>query len=249
MNTDIVYTPIDIDITLPSHDDLVNYVKNMTILSPDDPYNEGITLMVGHIAKMDSYKAHMSWKNGGLLVDKDNPNLTTEAVALYDSKFIKEIDRERKYNFYWEPEFQSRFPSIVEAISKMPFKQLFAVFFGYAGYEISPTHRDNYNFMNEITVPVERYNILLTRHSLPCFYFTKEKENTKHIFPNIKKSNPIYAFDNRVCFHGSSKPDDTTKDRIQLLVWGTIDVDAHTELINRSVAKFESDVIRISDLE
>lgn len=246
---EVVYTPVDIELKVPESDELVSYVKSMTILNPDDDFVEGITLTVGHVAKLDDYRAFMSWKNKGVLVDKNNPELTNHLMDLFDKQFVKELDENKKYDFYWEPKFEKNFPEIITAIKQIPFKQLYAVFFGYAGYETSPTHQDNYGFMNKEYIHLERYNILLTCHGVPCFYFTKEKEGTKHVFPNIKKDNPVYAFDNVLCYHGSAVPNELTKDRIQMLVFGVIDKSKHQEFIKHSVDKFKDDIITISDLD
>lgn len=208
----LLYTQIDIPITLPEPADMEDFHWSHCVLNKD--YEDIIQNRHDYTVACSRYPMD-DWR---ILPTKQ-----------YMDKKDWKIEG-REYQLNWNPDFAKRFPTIVDAILAAPFKEI-----AFAGWmrQISeyPAHTDSYDPLKP-TEP-RRYNILLTEPEHNTFWM--RDENGEEWRPDSSKEYPMFAFNNIDTLHGT-KP--ITKFKLMLGIVGIIDDDKHQELIKRSVTKF-----------
>lgn len=142
------------------------------------------------------------------------------------------------YQIHYAPGIKQLFPSIVNLLQNLPYKQLIAAAFNLHEQPLYP-HQDEVDDSYPLTP--ERYNVLLTNHFSQKSFYICETETSEKIYPTILEEYPVYAFDNRNYFHGA---DPVLDDRIILVCAGVIDKEKHDKLIQQSIEKFDRYVVK-----
>lgn len=208
----IAYTPIDLKFDKVDYPTLLDYVKTNFIT------NLGYTSKLAPVATR--YEVN-DWTDCKEVFDKDNG---------YELK--------EDYDIFFAPGIKELFPSIVDLIYRLPYKQLIGAGFNLHENTLYP-HRDDVD--TNLPYTPERYNVLLSPHYELDSFFVCENIDSKKVYPTILEDYPVYAFDNRNYYHGA---DPVLDDRIILVCVGIIDEHKHKQLIDSSVEKFKDYIIR-----
>lgn len=222
-NKKLIYTQIDIPVSMPPIEDILDWHNNHCMLDTDyEDYQQG-----RHIYSMVCYRAPLNeyqWRHWDPTLFRGN-----------DSNWRDYVEGA---NLYWAPDFKERFPTIVEGILKLPFKQIAG-----AGmmFQIgnTPAHFDTFDKNN----PMEprRYNMYITDPAYNTFWLAHDDTSIKH-YPTVDRNYPFFAFNNWDIQHGTDWPNNL---KIVMGIQGIIDNDRHEELIERSVNKYPEKAIWI----
>jgi hypothetical protein len=215
----LIYVPVDIKVDLPDPLELTDFHNKYHIL--DKNY--------------DDYKlGRHEYCLAGSRYSLDEPRKFPH-VLFDDKDEWKNLHTD--YELKWIPEFTERFPTLVEMVNQLPFKQIALVGwmrqFGPYG-----AHFDS----SDPSFPMEprRYNALLTDPAHNTFWMGNEEGPKYHA--TVDPKYPCFAFNNTDIKHGT---DMVTGLKIVLGVMGVIDKEKHEELIARSVEKFSERAIWI----
>jgi hypothetical protein len=211
----LAYTPIDIAIELPDEQFILDWFEQHKVVDTD--YWE--------------YQANRhTWAI--VACTKNLDNWRKIDFSLWENRRDSVPDP----SLFFHPGFIEAFPSLAEAIKKLPFKQL-----TYAGMILQMgeigSHQDTYDH-NDPSEP-RRYNIYLTDPEYNTFYMCKE-ENSERAKPKFDDTYRCFAFNNSECWHGAEP---TNRPKIMIATTGIVDNEAHKELIARSVEKFKDKVL------
>jgi hypothetical protein len=208
----LLYAQVDVPIKLPDPDDMRDFHITHGVLNRD--YEDAIQNRHDYTVACSRYPMD-DWR---ILP-------TAQYMDKKDWKFA-----DQPYQLNWNPDFEKRFPTLVEGIKCAPFKEI-----AFAGWmrQISPygAHTDSYDQLS----PLEprRYNILLTEPEHNTFFM--EDGNDGEVRPISSSEYPMFVFNNTDVRHGT-KP--ITKFKLMMGIVGIIDDDKHRELLHRSVQKF-----------
>jgi hypothetical protein len=209
----VAYTPIDLAFDPVDTNLLLDYVNKNYVTNID--YTSKLCVIATRHSVND-------WTDGREVFDKE-----TTGYRLKDN-----------YRVFFAPEVETLFPSVIDLISRLPYKQLIAACFSLHENVLHP-HRDEVDDSHPYTP--ERYNVLLTPHFTEKSFFVSEHLESEKIYPTMLEEYPVYAFDNRNYFHGA---DPVLDKRVILVCAGVIDEDKHKALVDTSVEKFKDYVIR-----
>ena len=240
MSKIIFFTPVDIEVELPSQQDLISYCKSRSVEHPYD-VSRGLVIPVACRDDLSPWNFVMDFHS---IRFSDKLESDIENNQFRDS--LKGIDLNATFeNLHWEPRFKNLFPELIDAVRQQPWKLFNAVFLTLVGDKPSLLHKDPDTDWGGAdsgwsTITPERYNIMLTCHETPVMIWSNETETYN---PAIDKRYPCYAFNNADFLHGSTVPDERTiGKRIQLVVHGVLDDTKHIELLTRSIKKFKDRV-------
>jgi hypothetical protein len=222
MNTEILYTPLDIPLVIPDEQKLIDWVVDHRI--KDSNYTQYQINWNIHCPVVSCFPIE-DWTSSNAIIDLE--------------KYIHKLHNTNKR--YWHPGFKETFPEIAAAIEAMPFEELtVAIIQTQLGY-IQPHSDDLDERANTITEP-RRFFIHLTDPRESTLFLCKDKDGER-IYPKLNPNWPCYAFNNDSVYHGAEK-----KDRTRLIVntAGIIDPIKHKELIDRSVKKFKDEVLYVN---
>lgn len=208
----VAYTPIDLKFDPVDYSTLLEYVKTNYITNLE---------YTSRLSPVATRHAVNDWTDCGEVFDKD---------VGYDLK--------EDYKIFFAPGIEELFPSIVDLIHRLPYKQLIGACFNLHENPLY-AHRDEVDTTFPYTP--ERYNVLLSPHHGLDSFFVCENLDSEKVYPTILKDYPVYAFDNRNYYHGA---DPVLDNRIILVCSGIVNEDKHKQLIDSSVAQFEDYVIR-----
>lgn len=223
MNPEILFTPLDIELTLPDEQKIIDWVVEHRIKDTD--YNQYQINWNIHCPIMSCFPIE-DWQSSNAIVELD--------------KHIHRLHNSNK--IYWHPGFRETFPEIAAALEQLPFKEFtVAIIQTQLGY-IQPHQDDLDEFANSITEP-RRFFIHLTNPSETTLFLCNDKEGNGKVSPKIDPKWPCYAFNNDTAFHGADK-----KDKVRMIIntAGIIDPVKHKELIDRSVEKFKDKVMYVN---
>lgn len=226
----LLYTPLDIPVELPD----VTALYNWTLANAfrDNTYAQ----------------AELGWFTHSAFACCIEPKDWRDVQLLHD------VEQHYKNNYfesgkiYFHPEFEQLFPTIVEAVRSMPFKELSGA---SIKIQYGPTfaHTDTMHSIEEdgLEEP-KRITMLLTDPAYNTLWLdpdtTEEGVSVTKLYCKVPQGYPVYAFNNLDCFHGSDH--DPNRLRMILDTGGMLDKEKHTELIKRSVAKFKDNVIYLN---
>lgn len=208
----LAYTPLDIDFELPERSVVENWFNKNTI-------QEGT-----HWSIQDRYH---EWALAACRVQPEN----WRSLAVYENWKKAPFINIKNAGLYFAPGFEETFPGLVKFLKESPFEQI-----GAAGFlkQLGPIelHRDTY----DPTQPEEprRYLVYITEPANNTFYLKDGVDGYEY---NIK-IHPKYrafAFNNTDVLHGAREPIDN---KILFSVIGTLNLDAHRKLIERSSSRF-----------
>lgn len=231
----IPYTPIDISVVLPDEDKLYNYCLTHTF-SKTPNVDNGIICFVGCKVELEDWRTIIDMYDGRIYDDETESLLDEQCNTIYEAM----NNSEGLGQIYFEPDFKRMFPELVDTILQLPFKYFTGIHLMLAGNRESSVHRDpaalSDSKLQTITLPPDRYNIALNCFENPKFYI--ETEPGVKVYVKLEKEFPCFAFNNRDYKHGADIRDESSLRRMQLLIYGVLDNEKHTELINRSIDKF-----------
>lgn len=171
----IVYTPLDIKLTLPNYHSVLEYVKENYILGLES--HTGYTSWLCPIAT--PFPAN-DWRNAAEVFPP------TELTEFKELNFV--------------PGILDRFPEIQKIIESMPYKTLYGVAFNLHRQPL-PAHQDT---LIDPTPPnLERINILLSPHYGQKSFFLQAGLNSQPLYPTILEEYPAYAFNDTTMYHGA----------------------------------------------
>jgi len=215
----LLYVPVDIEVDLPSTEDMLDYHHSHCII--DEDYED---IMQGRhvycmVVSRYPFKDFRRWPHE-IFADK--------------SLWKTSIDN---YQLYWAPGFRERFPTLVNLIMQQPFEQI-----AMSGWMLQKGPYGAHHDSSDPTFPMEprRYNALLTDPTHNTFWLGNN-DNEK-IYPQVDPRYPCFAFNNADIKHGT---DSITGLKIVLGTMGVIDHEKHEALIKRSVEKFPEKAIWI----
>jgi len=209
----LLYVPIDIEVDLPSEEELRKFHAEHRLRDVD--YHDIVT-----------------WRHAYTMVASKYPidDWRKFPWDFYQNKQIWKDFSEEYNETKWSPAFVEAFPQIVNAIKQLPFKQL--SFVGWmAQFGPYAPHVDSAD-ANEPTEP-RRYNILLTNTKHNTFYFWDGENKIPQ--PEVDPTYPIFAFNNTDVKHATNP---VTGFKLAVGIMGVIDEEKHVALIERSLAKF-----------
>jgi hypothetical protein len=227
----VLYTPLDIPVELPDVTALYNWTVANTFR--DNTYAQ----------------AELGWFTHSAFACCIEPKDWRDVQLLHD------VEQHYKNNYfesgkiYFHPEFAELFPTIVEAVKAMPFKELSGA---SIKIQYGPTfaHVDTMHSIEEPDLlEPKRITLLLTdpeHNTLWVDPDTKEEGVAiNKLYCKVPSGYPIYAFNNLNCFHGS----DYNPNRLRMILdtGGMLDTVKHNSLINQSIAKFKNEVIYLND--
>lgn len=221
----IAYLPIDIDVQLPNEQQIIDFCyehKIPELTQTKDNIKHWYKIPVcGRCESADWYDIE---KFKHTLYNRFVPNL-------YPVKYANEIDRV--------------FPEIPYMLEQLPFKELSFVVMLMQREEVE-CHTDNQQNdyvvdPSEISIDIEprRYNIQLTRHGLPSFYVSKDKDSER-FYPSITREQPCFALCEQYHWHGA---DYVTSDKVMLAVFGILDRTKHQQMLADNLAKYKDKAI------
>lgn len=214
----LIYVPIDIEVDLPSEEELLEYHNAHHVVNTDyEDYldNRHIYTICATRYKLDDWRI---WPNS---IHNDKQGWKTES---------------ENYELFWNVDFKEKFPSIVKLIEQLPFKQIAGAAFLYQIGSYRP-HFDSHD--HNFPMEPRRYNVLLTNPKHNTFYMGGENEK---YYPTVDPKYPVFAFNNTDITHGTEQP---TGLKIVLGIMGIIDNEKHEVLIKRSLEKFPDKAIWI----
>lgn len=215
----ILFTPLDIPVELPNVQDLYNWA-------------------IENSFRQNNYKQfELGWFTHSPVACCIQPNDWRDVSELY------RVEDHLKNQYLgtgtvFHPEFEKLFPTIVEAIKAMPFKELTGA---SVKIQYGPTfaHKDDIHTIEDdgLCEP-KRITMLLTEIEHSTLWL----ETDQRYYPKIPPSYPVYAFNNHDCFHGS----DFKEGRIRMILdtAGMLDASKHRQLLNRSIEKFKDYVVK-----
>ncbi len=214
----LIYVPVDIEVDLPSEEDLLEYHNAHHVVNTDyEDFVDGrhIFTICATRYKLDDWRV---WPTS---IQDNKEEWKTES---------------NDYELMWNEGFKEKFPGLVDLILSLPFKQIAGAAFLYQTGSYRP-HYDSpdHNFPME----PRRYNILLTSPERNTFYMG---DNDKKYYPVVDPKYPCFAFNNTDITHGTEQP---TGLKIVMGIMGIIDDEKHEALIKRSVEKFPDKAIWI----
>lgn len=217
-NKKLIYCQIDVPIVLPDPEDMKDFHFTHGVINKD--YEDIIQNRHDYTVACSRYPVD-DWR------------------ILPTAKYMDKSDWKKsstEYKLNWNPDFEKRFPTLVDAIKQAPFKEI-----AFAGWMRQINEYMLHNDSPDPQEPMEprRYNILLTEPEHNTFYFEHEG---KEIRPESSKYYPMFAFNNTDLLHGT-KP--LTKFKLMMGIVGIIDDTKHIELIQRSINKFPEKTIWI----
>ena len=213
----LLYVPIDIEVELPSEEDLLDFHNNNCYTSNDyEDYLDGRHNFC-LIASRHNFEDWRSWPH-----------------EIYNDKAKYKQLLEGHNELFWAKGFRERFPQLTALINAAPFKQIAGV-----GFMLQMGPYRAHNDSKDPTDPLEprRYNALLTNPAHNTFWLEADGEK---IYPKVDPKYPMFAFNNTDVKHGTN---DITGLKIVMAWMGVIDHEKHEALINRSVEKFRDKAI------
>lgn len=232
----ISYTPIDLPIQLPDEDELYDYCVSNT-LSKTPNLDNGIICIVGCKEDLGDWRAIIDCYEGRIY-DDETAHMWAEH---YDKLFNATNSVDNVGQLYFEPKFKNKFPTLVDACLKLPFKFITGIHLLLAGNKGTHLHKDPPPMQDD---PLQKTSIVPNRYniSLNCFdeprFFVQRPDGTDKTYMKVTREYPCFAFNNEDYLHGADIPGQPNERRMQLLIYGILDNDKHQEVLSRSVEKF-----------
>jgi hypothetical protein len=223
MNTEILFTPLDIELVLPDEQKIIDWVVEHRIKDTD--YNQYQINWNIHCPIMSCFPIP-NWQSSTAIIELD--------------KHIHRLHNSNK--IYWHPGFKETFPEIAAALEQLPFKEFTVAIIQTQLGCIQPHQDDLDDYANEVNEP-RRFFIHLTDPTRTTLFLANDKDGTGKITPRIDPAWPCYAFNNDTSYHGADKGD-----RVRMIIntAGIIDPVKHKELIERSIKKFKDQVMYVN---
>lgn len=228
----IACMPIDIDISLPDEQRILDYVNTYRIPGMLDydtcRFEEwAVAPIMGPIPSKD-------WKDvskvRNLMFNRQNPNYGGAIEYAND--------------------FDKLFPEVADMIKQIPILNPTCIFLKQ-NKEASP-HTDMHGADDVKPIPElwnlsnepRRYNIQMTKFDYQSFYVSKTKDSERIPYTHINKETPVYLFCEDHYYHGA---DYCGPDKINLCFAGILDWDKHVQLVQKSLKKHRDKAIIFED--
>ncbi len=231
----VPYIPLDIPLCLPNEDDIYNFcISN----SYSNSYNfeRGIIVTICSKCPADDWRSSTDFY-GGLIHDFENKSL----AKIHEKEWWNRVNNsEGLGNLYFHPDFEKKFPNLLDSFKLLPFKYIVHAVVMLVGKLESPIHRDPPvlqlcpEFKN-LDIEFNRFNIQLNCFDNSPMFWT---DGISKYYLKMSKDYPCYAFNNKDFLHGADAPNEFNKKRMQILIYGIIDPVKYEELISRSKKKF-----------
>ena len=228
----IACMPIDIDVSLPDEQKILDYVQEhqfpsmLHLPSPRfDPWI--VSPILGRMPSKDWQDAN---KIRDLIFNRQNPN--------YGGKVE------------YANNFDKLFPEVVDMINQIPILNTICIFMKQTA--LSTAHEDTHGSNDVRNIPdlwglntePRRYNIQMTKFDYQSFFVSKTKEGKRIPYTHISKELPAYLFCEQHYFHGAEY---CGEDKVSLCFLGTPDWPKHNALIKRSLEKHKDKAIIFED--
>jgi hypothetical protein len=171
----IVYTPLDIKLTLPNYSDVLKYVEENYILGLED--HTGYTSWLCPIAT--PFPA-ADWR---------------KAEQVFPTNELSEF---KQLNFV--PGILEKFPELQIIIDSLPYKTLYGAVFNLHRAPL-PAHNDTVTDNNP--PQLERINILISPHYGIKSFFLQRTLDSEPLYPVTLQDYPAYAFNDIDIKHGA----------------------------------------------
>lgn len=228
----IACLPIDIDVSLPNEQHILDYVKEhqfpsmLHLHSPRfDPWT--VSPVLGRMPSSD-------WQDPinirELIYNRQNPN--------YGGKLE------------WANGFDTLFPEVVNMIKQIPMLNPIVILMQQNA--VSTAHEDTQGANDVRNIPKlwtldtepKRYNIQMTNFDYQSFFVSKTIDGEKIPYTHISKELPAYVFCEQHYFHGAEY---CGPDKVSLCFLGTPDWPRHNELVRKSLEKYRDKAIIFKD--
>lgn len=171
----IVYTPLDIELTLPNYNEILKYVEE------------------NYVIGLEKHTGYTSW-----LCPIATPfaaNDYRNASEVFPPNDLAEF---KKMNYV--PGILDKFPELVDIINAMPYSTLYGVSFNLHKAPLG-AHHDRALDLTPHDMP--RINILISPHYGKSSFFMQDSNDGNRIYPTILKDYPAYAFNDTRMLHGA----------------------------------------------
>ena len=216
----ILFTPLDIPISLPNEQEIYDWAEANTF-------------------RQNEYKQYeLGWFTHSPVACCILPDDWRDVKELYKVEDHLKNQVVGNTNTFFHPEFAKLFPQLVEAIKALPFKELTGASVKIQRGPSFPHQDDLHTIEGDGLSEPKRITMSLTNVDHSMLYLEK---NGQKYYPKIPAGYPCYAFNNADVMHAADY--DPTRIRIILDTAGMLDVEKHQELIKRSISKFKDYVI------
>lgn len=226
----IACLPIEIDVSLPDEQRILDYVKNFEI--PSTLHLDGPRFDCWKVAPVAGQMSSDDWKDPykiqSLICNRLTPNYG---------------------KFQWANDFDKLFPEVVNMISQIPVIDPLVILMqqekeSTPHFDTQP--KDVILNSDDILLSTEprRYNIQLTNFGKTSFFVSKTKTSEKIYYHHISPKLPAYCFPEQHYYHGA---DFIGPNKVSLCILGKPDKEKHEKLIRSSFQKHKDKAIIIED--
>lgn len=216
----ILFTPLDIPVPILNEQEIYEWAEENTFIQTN-------------------YKQYeLGWFTHSPVACCIKPDDWRDVRELYKVENELKNRQVGSLQTHFNPSFAELFPSLVEVIKALPFKELTGASVKIQRGPSFPHKDDLHTVEEEGLEEPKRITMSLTNVAYSTLYL---QQGDVKLYPKIPEGYPCYAFNNRDVLHAADY--DPNRIRIILDTAGMLDVDKHNELIQRSVEKFKSYVI------
>jgi hypothetical protein len=226
----IACLPIEIDVSLPDEQKILDYVQEFEI--PSTLHLDGPRFDCWKVAPVGGQMSSGDWKDPvkiqSLICNRLTPNYG---------------------KFSWANDFDKLFPEVVSMIRQIPIIDPLVILMqqekdSTAHFDTQP--KDNILDINDIALSTEprRYNIQLTNFGKTSFFVSKTKTSEKIYYHYITPELPAYCFPEQHYYHGA---DYIGPGKVSLCILGRPDKEKHNQVILRNIQKHKDKAIIFED--
>jgi hypothetical protein len=226
----IACLPIEIDVSLPDEQQILDYVEQYEI--PSTLHLDGPRFDCWRVAPVGGQMPSDDWQDPykiqQLICNRLTPNYG---------------------EFRWANNFDVLFPEVVSMISQIPIIDPLVILMqqlkdSTAHFDTQP--QDNILNINDIALTTEprRYNIQLTKFGKTSFFVAKTKTSEKIYYNHITPKFPAYCFPEQHYYHGA---DYIGPGKVSLCILGRPDPQRHAAMIKHNIEKHKDKAIIFED--
>lgn len=145
----------------------------------------------------------------------------------------------------WHDFIRKEFPELVHNVEHLPFESLKSVFVMDQIIDVKPHLDDGTRERNHSIEPASYRYELINDAPGESFYFVNGKGN--RIFITLPESTNLWCHSNIHGVHGAIKVERPRR-KLLLAVWGTLHVEKHLNLIQKSIETYPDKCIKYTDL-
>lgn len=213
----ILYSPIDLQVSVPDTELIIQFCIDNDLSKTIDVYQKGL----GH----NDITLALLYAN----IAKDEIEDPQKILDVFRKKSVASEETST-----WLNNADILFPTLVNFVGLLPFKKITLI---HAAMQRRKINMDIISTGLQSRNDPTQYAIQLTHHNMTSMQIGKDCSTFKSI--KISKDHPCYALNNSAYFgfEWENVP------QVHLIIYGLLDEEKHTELINRSITKFKEDVI------